>query len=164
MAVISNSSFKAPFTEALVDSKGILSRTWQQFFRKISDCLKFIGDEKVFQLVNNTAVAADIVPLSFDKQYTSLAVIDYCIQRVTSGVERTQSGTLHAVYRPGIPTWALREYGTAGPDVSGITFSITSTGQIQYTSTNLAGTEVLSRIFFRVRELAGKSDFYSKVG
>lgn len=164
MAVINNSSFKAPFTEAMVDARGLLSRAWQQFFRKISDCLKFIGDEQFFDLVNNQVGAANITPLKFDKQYTSQAIIDYVVQRTTSTTELIQSGTKHAVYKPRANTWSLLEYGTSGPDASGITFSITSTGQIQYTSTNLGGTPSLSRIVMRIREIAGKSDLYSKVG
>lgn len=161
---IQTASFRAPLTEQMLDSSGLLSRVWQNFFLKFVPVMSFIGQEKEFVLANNQAVAANVTGLVFDKSYTSQVVIDYCIQRLTSTTEVIQSGTKHAVYKPGAATWSLLEYGTPGPDASGITFSITSAGQIKYTSSNLGGTQSISRIFYRVRELAGKHTLYSKVG
>lgn len=159
-----NNSFTPRYDAELVDEKNLLTRVWQTFFRKLTDALNFLGDEYNFALTNNLAVAASITNLRFDKSYTSQAVVDYVIQRWTTSVGLFQSGCFHAVYQPDTADWALVPIGTAGPDVSGITFTITAAGQVQYTSTNIAGTTKLSRIVFRVREIAAKSSLYSKVG
>ena len=164
MSVIVNISNKAPFLREVVDETMRMTRVWQQWFRLVEDSVKYLGQEFNFALANNQSSAADIVGMVFDKSYTSFAVIEYVIQRVTSTTERVQSGCLHAVYRPDGLTWAIREYGTAGPDTSGITFSITSSGQVQYTSTNLGGTQEISRIVYRVRKIEAKSSIYSAVG
>lgn len=156
-------TYNFPISQEVVNKEMKLAEKWVDFFRQIKQALTFLGAENSFTLVNNLAVAADIENLSFSKNFTSHAVIDYCIQRTTNLAGLTQSGCLHAVYKPFTNTWALVPIGTPGPDVAGITFSITSDGKIQYTSTNQAGTVVLSRIFFRVRAMAGKA-YYSKVG
>jgi hypothetical protein len=164
MASESNSSFTPRYDSAVLDERGLLSRVWQTFMRKVSQALSFLGDEYNFDLVNNTAVAASITNLSFDRYYTSQAVVDYVIQRWTTSTGLFESGCFHAVYQPDTDDWALVSIGTAGPDASGITLTITAAGQIQYTSTNIAGTQNISRIVFRVREIAAKSSLYSKVG
>lgn len=149
--------------DRFVDQQGALTRAWQAFFRKVGEVIKFIGSEQTFDLVNNQVAAASITPLKFDKSYTSVVYIDYFIQRVTSSTEKNQNGVLIATYAAKVGTWSIREYGTSGPDVSGVTISITTAGQIQYTSSNLAGTAVISRIVFRTREIAAKA-YYSKAG
>jgi len=164
MSSINNFYLKPPEREPISDNSGVVNYSWQAFFRKIGEILKYLGFETSFKIVNNTSSAADITYLKLDKQFTSVAIIDYFIQRITSSVELNQSGTLHAVYEHSSATWNLREYGTAGPDSAGITFSITSSGQIQYTSSNIAGTETISRLIYRKRELAGKTSVYSKMG
>lgn len=163
MSSISRSSFKPPIKDMLADDEGLLSRAWQTFFRKISDLLDYLGQESSFNLANNQAVAAAITGLIFDFGYTSQVIIDYVIQRTTSTTELIESGTLHLIYRPKTLTWSIYSASTLG-DASGVTFSITSTGQVKYTSSNIGGTQVLSRIVFRKRELAAKSSLYSKVG
>lgn len=154
-----------PFADPVVESEKLtLSRSWQQFFRKIQDLIDYNSDEQSFALVNNQVAAADITPLTFDKRYTSYVIIDYVIQRTSSSAELIQTGILMAAYKPRANTWSIREYGTSGPDASGVTFSITSSGQVQYTTSNQAGTIALSRIVFRVKELKAKSSTYSVVG
>lgn len=160
--MISRSADFPPFKDRLFEQDWFVSRAWTAFFRRCGEVLRFIGSEQTFPLVNNTAVAADITKLKFDKSYTSVVFIDYFIQRVAS-TEVAQTGVLIATYKALAGSWSIREYGTSGPDVAGITFSITAAGQVQYTSTNLAGTEVISRLVFRTRELAAKA-YYSKAG
>ncbi len=153
-----------PYKDEVVDENRKLSSVWSSFFRIIQDIIFYVKPETYFDLVNNQAVAANITPLVFDKRFTSYVVIDYVIQRMSSGADLVQGGILLAVYRPFSNTWSLVEYGTPGPSASGITFSITSAGQIKYTSTNMAGTVVLSRIVFRTRPFQGKSQLFSLVG
>lgn len=160
----SNNSFTPRYDSPVVDQQGILTRVWLTFVRKIAEALEYVGDEYVYTILNNKLVAETIRNLTFDYQYTSQATIEYLIQRVTSSTELIETGIFQVVYRPDADTWVIVPIGTAGPDVSGVTFSITSDGNVQYTSTNIAGTEQISRIVFRVREIAAKSSIYSKVG
>lgn len=161
--IITRKSFKAPFEAVLINAGGLLSSAWTQFFVVISNVLQYVGEEQTFPLANNQSVAADIEPLKLDKSYTSAAFIEYLIQRITSSTNRIQAGILRATYNPDTATWAIAEYGTSGPDASGITFSITSTGQVQYTSSNLAGTGEISRIAFRVKPIQAKHPSYSRL-
>lgn len=159
--MISASEFPR-INDRFVDGQGVLTKAWYNFFRMIGDVIRYIGYEQVFVLVNNQAVVASIPGLKFDKSYTSAVFIEYFIQRIHTA-ESAQTGVLIATYKALAGTWSIREYGTSGPDAAGITFTITTAGQVQYTSSNLAGTQVLSRIVFRTREIAAKA-YYSKAG
>jgi hypothetical protein len=161
--MISKTADQPPFKDRIFESDYFVSRAWQAFFRRCGEVLRFIGSEQTFPLVNNQGSAADITPLKFDKSYTTVVFIDYFVQRITSSTKKNQAGIKIAVYDADANSWVISEYGTSGPDAAGITFSITSTGQVQYTSSNLAGTETISRIVFRTRELAAKA-YYSKAG
>ena len=146
--MIKNSS-KAP-NEALVEQTGVISRAWQVFFRKISDAIAYLGDEISFPLVNEQLTPANITPLKFDSQYCSQATIEYCIQRCTSSYSFITSGVCYATYRPDAQIWELSIGGDTLPDNPEAVLSITTLGQVQYTTTYLAGTPAQSRIFFRV--------------
>lgn len=162
--MISYSADSPPFKDRLFEADWFVARAWQAFFRRVSEVLKYIGQERTFDIVNNQAAAANITNLQFDYQYVTLVFIEYFIQRVTSTTELNQAGIKIAVYKRRANTWTILEYGTSGPDAAGITFSITAAGQVQYTSTNIAGTEAISRMIFRTREIAAKSAIYSKIG
>lgn len=164
MSLANRKSYKAPFESALVDIGGKISSVWLQFFVLISNALSYLSEEISFKIVNNTAVAAEITGLSFDKRFISAAYVDYLIQRITSSTSKVQLGILRVTYNPDTDAWSQAEYGTSGPDAAGITFSITSDGQMKYTSSNLAGTEEISRIVFRIRSMQAKHSSYSKVG
>lgn len=163
MSVITKQSSKPPSKSPLVDDQGFISRIWLPFFQKITASFAFLGEEYFFDLVNNQAGAADVTGLAFDLQYTSGVVIDYLIQRTTSTTELIQLGRLRAVYRPKTLTWSIYDPSPSG-DAGGIVFSITSTGQVQYTSTNVGGTPVISKLTYRTRALAAKNSLYSKIG
>ena len=154
-----------PFVDPVVESEGLtLSRSWQQFFRKIQDLVDYIDDEQSFTLVNNQAVAADLTPLTFDYRYTSQATIEYLIQRTSSSAEAVRAGKLNVIYLPNSNSWNIADVAEVTTGTPGITFTITSSGQVQYTSTNQAGTGEISRLVFRVREMKAKSSLYSQLG
>lgn len=153
-----------PYGDVLVDEENKMSSSWQLFFRTIDNLIKYIKKEQVFTLVNNQAVAANITGLSFDFRYTSQAIIEYLVQRVTSSVELVESGRIAVIYLPDSNTWNIDTGAYVSAGITGVTFSITSAGQIQYETTNEAGTAVISRMVYRVRELAGKTNIYSKLG
>lgn len=161
------SEFQVPYRDVLLGEEGFLSRPWQAFFRIVQEYIAPLGREKSFQIVNNQAVAANITDLNFDKSTVSQGVVEYCIQRITTGGGSTnlvQSGIFLCVYKPIADTWSIVTVGSSGPDISGVTFAITSAGQVTYTSSNITGTALLSRINFRVRTLQVKAAQYSVAG
>lgn len=154
-----------PFADPVVDAdKLTLSRSWQQFFRRIQDLVNYISDEQSFTLVNNQAAAADITPLTFDLRYTSQVFIDYLIQRTSSSAEAIESGVVTLAYLPRSNTWNIAKTASLTVGTPGVTLTVTSSGQVQYTTSNQAGTIALSRIVFRVKEIKAKSSTYSVVG
>lgn len=154
-------SLLPPFSEQVSNRDGFVSPSWTTFFGLVTNLLNPLGVEKNFQLKNNLAVAEDIVGLSFNSKVVSQAVVDYYIQRVTNSNEVITSGTFHAVFKPSANNWALVTMGTPGPNSSGITFSISTAGQVQYTSSNVIGTVSISKITWRARTLAAKNSQYS---
>lgn len=159
--------FEVPIRDLVLQPSGYLNRPWEAFFRFVQQRLDSLGSEKFFQLTNNQVAAANVEGLAFNADGTSQAVVDFLIQRVTTSTGATElitSGTFHAVYKPTSLNWAIVTMGTPGPSTSGITFSITATGQVQYTSTNITGTASISKLTYRARTLSGKNSLYSQVG
>lgn len=159
MQVASNTTLDVPYDSDVITSDKKLALTWQHFFRKLYDLVSPMGFEKSFLLVNNQAAAADIAGFQLSSSKLNHAIIEYFIQRVTTGggaTELIESGILIAGYKPTSAAWELITIGTPGPNVSGVTLSITADGQVKYTSTSVTGTAWLSKITYRVRTLAAK--------
>jgi hypothetical protein len=159
----------APFTievprrDKLTDESGLVSRTWETFFRNVRSVLDPMGLEKYAELTNNQASAADIDGMKFSREYVSQVTVDYLIQRVTTGTGATElieTGTFYVAYKPTSQDWVLSNV----PSTAGVTLSITSSGQVQYTTTNITGTASISKMTYRARTLAAKNSQYSLVG
>jgi len=89
-------------------------------------------------LANGQAVAANLAGLVFNKASYYGARIGYHLSRFTDtgGSEKCSMGVLTAIYSPKADSWDVVEEVAAGHDAvdHGVVFSITSAGQIQYTS------------------------------
>lgn len=153
-----------PYREEVVEEDRKLSTSWQSFFRTIQDIIFYVGKEKSFVLVNNQAVAANIEGLIFDKSHYSQAIVEYLIQRVTSGVELIESGRIVAIFSPNTAVWNIIKISDISVGAIGVTISITSSGQVEYATSNIAGTGIFSRIVYRLRQLEGKTSVYSRMG
>ena len=147
------------FNTQIADENGFFVRIWQEFLRSVSNVVDYVGDEKSFPLLNNNATPTNITGLKFDKGYSSCVFVEYLIQRVTLSTESNESGIFWIQYNPKADSWTLLN----GPSTAGITLTVTASGAVQYVSTSISGTQKLSRIVFRKRELAAKA-YYSKVG
>lgn len=148
-----------PYQNSVVDRAGILTLVWQQFFRALYDRLNPLGIEKSFSLANNQSSAADITGMQYDYRKINQVTVEYVIQRITTGTGATElvaTGIFLLTYKPVANTWHIVTIGTPGPSTSGITFSITTGGQVQYTSTNITGTPNISKITYRERTLGAK--------
>ncbi len=167
MASTDQTTLRIPFESEISDIKGILTQPWQAMFRLLKTLIDPLGVEQFFTLVNNQASAADITGLALNYKQNSHGIVEYLIQRVTTSTGATElitGGMFHLVWKPTTAAWAIQAIGTAGPSTSGITFTVTAAGQVQYTSTNITGTASISRIVYRVRTLEAKSSIYSRMG
>lgn len=99
-------------------------------------------------IINNQVTPVSIAGLSFAGSTSGRFI--YEIRRSTDSSDIECTGNVDALYIDG--DWELSEYNMLG-DASGVTFSITSGGQIQYISSNMSGSNYSGTITFR--ELAG---------
>ncbi len=159
MAVINSLGFEVPYRDAVVEQGGLLSRVWQQFYTLLHLRLAPLGIEQSCPIANNVGSVTDITGMKFNSTKQNHAVVEYLIQRVTTSTGATAlyaAGSFHVVYKASAGTWHIVAIGTPGPDSSGITFSITASGQVQYLSSNITGTANISKITWRARTLAAK--------
>ncbi len=164
---ISSESFDVPLKERLSDASDLVSSAWSSFFRSIYDRLYPLGIERSFTIVNNQAGAADVTGLKVNPRGVSQAIVEFLVQRVTTGggaVELVESGSFNLTYNPTAEDWNITLTQINVPDNSGVDFTVTDEGQVQYTSTNITGDASISRIFWRMRTIAGKSTQYSAQG
>lgn len=109
-----------------------------------------------FIISNNISSPSDIVGLSFNTGLVRAAVIDYSIYRTSTSNPsgKAESGVISIVYdnlaTPG-SKWSLILYG--GNGLAGVTFNITDSGQVQYTSTDIGATGYSGVIHFRAKTL-----------
>lgn len=108
-----------------------------------------------FTIANNISSATSVTGLSFSGSTYRSFIIDYSIYRSTSTALSAvaQVGELRGVYNTQSLTWYLSD-NYSGQN-SGVTFSITSGGQIQYTSTNISGTSYTGSLKYTTRKTFG---------
>ena len=155
-----------PLREMMLEVSGHLTQPWAWFFRAIQERLSPLGIEKTATIANNQSSLADVTGLVFDLRQTSQAIVEYLIQRITLGggaTELVESGIFIVSYMPTSQNWELHSVSSGTPDVSGVTFAITASGQIQYTSSNVTGTTSISKMTYRARTLGGKNQLYSSM-
>ena len=159
--------FVVPFKDKISESSGIISNVWQSFFDMIRLRLEPLGIEQHFELKNNQATAQDISGLIFDFRSVSYSKVNYLIQRVTTATgaqELVDAGSFAVVYKPTAEIWSLISYNTTGSTSAGIVFSISATGQVKYTSTNITGTPSISKLTWRAQTMNAKDKSYSRAG
>jgi hypothetical protein len=163
----SSDILSVPFKDELIDENYNVTNSWMQFFSKVFELVFSLGQERSFLLGNNKVTPQDLVGLSFLSERVSFALVEYIVQRVTTGVGATQlieAGTLRLVWKPTSSTWELTEMPSPGPDNAGIVFSVSADGQVKYTTTNITGSPSISKITYRARVLNAKNNQYSKQG
>ena len=155
-------ALQVPNKEQLVDQVGAATRYFELFLRNILDLLLPLGSEYSVNLENNIASATDIVGLTFKKDAEIQSFIEYVIQRTSTSGQLIESGILQVVYLPFTDSWSIGAAIPSGPNSAGVTFSITSAGQVQYTSSNYADQNKF-KISMRVRKLTGKNTVRSGI-
>lgn len=100
-----------------------------------------------FTIANNSSTA-NVTGASFDTSTVRSAIISYSIYRSSSTTEMSEAGQIMITYLSTAGTWQLSQY-TVG--TSGVTFTITNGGQIQYTSTNFSGISYVGKMKFSAK-------------
>lgn len=104
-------------------------------------------------LANNQNTPQNIAGLNFDPTQARGAIVTYSVNRFTDGVggeERAEVGYLYCSYIASATAWRV---AVAGGGSSGVDFSMTSLGQIQYTSDLQAGDNYNGTIVFKATSL-----------
>lgn len=104
-----------------------------------------------FSIANNISSYTNVNGLIFSNSTVRAAFVEYSIYRTTNSNELAQSGTLEMVYKNTANDWTLvQDFGGE----AGVIFSITSSGQLQYQSSNVSGTSYSGVMKFKAQALA----------
>lgn len=105
--------------------------------------------ETTFIIANNTTASADVVGLVFNPTTVRSATVTYSVYRSTDTTELAEKGTLELVFKNGGTPGSKWTIGQVyfGDD-SGVRFSMTDAGQIQYTSSDISGSNYSGEIRF----------------
>lgn len=108
--------------------------------------------ETAFNIANNQTVFSDITGLIFNAASVRAADISYSIFRVSTANPsgHTEKGTIQLIYDNNIG-WFINQGNILGS--SGVTFSVTNTGQLQYKSTDINSTGYTGTMKFRAKTL-----------
>jgi hypothetical protein len=108
-----------------------------------------------FTVANNQAAAASVTSLLIDGVSTRSFIIDYSVYRQTDTAlsALAQAGQLRGVFNTQSSTWFMSD-DYSGQN-SGVAFSILSSGQIQYTSSNIAGANYVGSMKYAIRKTFG---------
>jgi len=115
----------------------------------------YIPDAGIFDLgITSIKIQSDDNILVSGGRLFPLTGVNNRITRIISGsevagVEVLSGGSFRGFYRPSTLQWELQGFESSG-DVSGLSFSIDSSGQMYYTSSELNGVEVESVLRFRL--------------
>lgn len=133
------------------------SSAWAEAVTKSLEEVMGPGDlsQKTSTIDNGvTSPKRDILGFFIDPAIVRAAVCEYSVHRKTSSTERVEVGQLFIMYKSGINgANSGFEIVQVGGGFAGVTFSITSNGQVQYTSVGLDGENHIGKITFRARAL-----------
>lgn len=101
-----------------------------------------------FSLANNVAAPANVTGLFFDPSTVRSAIISYSLYRSTNSNEVSEAGQIIITYSSTAGTWELAQYDVGA---SGVVFSITNSGQVQYTSSNVIGASYSGKLKFSAK-------------
>lgn len=109
--------------------------------------------ETSFNIANNQSSAADVTGLVFNTGSARSAVIEYSVYRISDSNPsgNTETGEIRVVY-DNSAGWLISVGNIVGN--SGIVFSITTGGQIQYTSTDIGSVGYSGIIKFTAKSLS----------
>jgi hypothetical protein len=109
----------------------------------------------VATIANNQASATNLTGVIFDPLEYRGVILDYAIYRITDTASSAvvQVGELRLAYNTQSTTWYLSD-NYAGQN-AGVTFSISGSGQIQYTSSDIAGANYIGTMEYSIKSTFG---------
>lgn len=109
--------------------------------------------ETSFNIANNQNSVADITGLVFNAGSVRSAIVEYAVYRISDSNPsgNAETGEMHIVY-DNSAGWSIGIGSVVGN--SGVNFSITAAGQIQYTSTDIGSVGYTGIIKFKARALS----------
>ncbi len=150
--VINGVTFNYPAQGELADWS-VDASAWAQAVTALLGTISGASDinTTLFSLNNNVAVATNIQGLFFDPSVVKGALVSYAIFRSTNLSTVSEFGLLLITKTTTSPFFEMARFAVGGVGDVGVplSFSLSTSGQIQYTSSNLAGTGYSGTIFFK---------------
>jgi len=132
---------------------------WATEVTNVLNSLLGPGDllETTFTVANNVSSDTNITGLAFDTGTVRAAFIEYSIYRTTASSTsgNAESGVMSMVFDNSASStnkWLVAIGSQAG--TSGVTFSVTDAGQVQYQSTNISGATYVGTMKFKASSLS----------
>jgi len=111
-----------------------------------------IGDfdvpPQVYTLSSNANANLNIPNLSFDSESVRSITIEYALYRTTVSSNTYAKGRLNIMYDDFTTSWYMQREDDIGNITTEATFNITTAGQVQITTTTLAGSDYSGTISF----------------
>ncbi len=109
--------------------------------------------ETSFSIANNQSTVADVTGLAFNAGSVRSAVVEYSVYRISDSSPggNTETGEMHIVYDNSVG-WLIGIGGVVGN--AGVQFTITSAGQLQYTSTDVGSLNYSGVMKFKAKALS----------
>lgn len=132
-----------------------------QFAQAVEDALALVGgtydvSPQSFTIdAYNSASNVDIPALSFPTSAVRAVFIRYSVYRTTDSTSAYEAGDMITMYNPNNSVglkWTLSQGNITGSGAQ-ITFNVTDTGQFQFSTTALAGSNHAGKIVFEARSL-----------
>lgn len=101
-----------------------------------------------FTILNNVVAPANVTGCAFSTSTVRSAIISYSIYRSSSTTETSECGQIYITYSSTAGTWELAQ-NYAGN--SGVSFSITNSGQLQYLSSAFGGINYAAKMKFSAK-------------
>jgi hypothetical protein len=98
-----------------------------------------------FNVANNQVAPANVTGASWDTSTVRGFILSYSLYRSTNINEESETGQIYGTYSSTANTWQIAQTYAGS---SGISFTITNAGQLQYTSSNVAGTGYSGKMKF----------------
>lgn len=128
---------------------------WSIAVTDVLNTLQGPGDilQTVALIANNQISPVNVTGLAFSPSMVRGAIIEYTVYRMTTGSgasELVEVGTMYVSYKSIANTWDVAVVGGQG---SGVSFTMSTTGVVQYTSSNMSGSAYQGTMNFRARAI-----------
>jgi len=110
-----------------------------------------IGPVNLVSIVNNQASPANVTNLILSPSTIRAGFVEYYVQRTTASSEISEAGMMYILYNDLAASYTIANVGN-NVGTTGVEFSVSNTGQVKYTSSNLIG-QTQGRLKYRLRIL-----------